>query len=392
MSDTTDPSVRDDAPEQDQPEAAAKKSKLSPVTKLVLLAIVVVLLVLGVLWYIHHQTVGKYLQSTDDATIAADAVVVAPKVSGYVEQVLVIDNQDVKAGDPLVRIDPRDYRAKAEQAQAQIAQAAATTENARAGIAEQYAAIDQARAQLAAARAKAAHDAAEVARYTPLAASGAETRQQLAQLQIVAKQSADDARAQAAGLVAQERRIAGIRAQVRQGEAQAQGARAQLSAADVDVGATVLRAAINGRVGDKSVTLGQFAQAGTRLMSLVPLDKIYVTANFKETQLALMRAGQPATIEVDALDGTELHGHVESVSPGTGGQFSLLPPQNATGNFTKIVQRVPVRIAIEATPAARKLLVPGLSVTVTVNTIAAKGDLEHIRDQEKQREKASPRG
>jgi len=211
-------------------------------------------------------------------------------------------------------------------------------------------------------------------------------------LQIVAKQSADDARAQAAGLVAQERRIAGIRAQVRQGEAQAQGARAQLSAADVDVGATVLRAAINGRVGDKSVTLGQFAQAGTRLMSLVPLDKIYVTANFKETQLALMRAGQPATIEVDALDGTELHGHVESVSPGTGGQFSLLPPQNATGNFTKIVQRVPVRIAIEATPAARKLLVPGLSVTVTVNTIAAKGDLEHIRDQEKQREKASPRG
>ncbi|RZF65161.1 HlyD family secretion protein [Sphingomonas populi] len=390
MSDASDQSVREDAPAQDQPEA--KKAKLSPVTKLVLLVIVVVLLVLGILWFIHHQTVGKYLQSTDDATIAADAVVVAPKVSGYVEQVLVIDNQDVKAGDPLVRIDPRDYRAKAEQAQAQIAQATATTENARAGIAEQYAAIDQARAQLAAARAKAAHDAAEVARYTPLAASGAETRQQLAQLQIAAKQSSADARAQAAALVAQERRITSIRAQVRQGEAQAQGARAQLSAANVDVGATILRAAINGRVGDKTVTLGQFAQAGTRLMSLVPLDKIYVTANFKETQLALMRAGQPATIEVDALGGTELHGHVESVSPGTGGQFSLLPPQNATGNFTKIVQRVPIRIAIEATPAARRLLVPGLSVTVTVNTIAAKGELDHIRDQEKQREKARPRG
>ena len=391
MSEPQEQPARDDAPAADQPEAA-KKSRLSPVTKLVLLAIVVVLVVLGVLWFIHHQTVGKYLQSTDDATIAADAVVVAPKVSGYVEQVLVIDNQDVKAGDPLVRIDPRDYRAKAEQEQAQIAQAAATTENARAGIAEQYAAIDQARAQLAAARAKAAHDAAEVARYAPLAASGAETRQQLAQLRNVATQSAADVRAQSAALVAQERRITSIRAQVRQGEAQAQGARAQLSAANVDVGATILRAAINGRVGDKTVTLGQFAQAGTRLMSLVPLDKIYVTANFKETQLALMRAGQPATIEVDALGGTELHGHVESVSPGTGGQFSLLPPQNATGNFTKIVQRVPIRIAIEATPAARKLLVPGLSVTVTVDTIAAKGELDQIRDQEKQREKARPRG
>ncbi|MDF0487560.1 HlyD family secretion protein [Sphingomonas sp. H39-1-10] len=392
MSDTPDQTVRDDAPAQDQPEAAAKKSKLSPVTKLVLLAVVVVLVVLGIVWFIHHQTVGKYLQSTDDATIAADAVVIAPKVSGYVEQVLVIDNQDVKAGDPLVRIDPRDYRARAEQAQAQIAQAAASTENARAGIAEQYAAIDQVRAQLAAARTKAAHDAAEVARYTPLAASGAETRQQLAQLQLAAKQSAEDARAQAAALVAQERRIASIRAQVRQGEAQAQGARAQLAAANVDVGATILRASINGRIGDKTVTLGQFAQAGTRLMSLVPLDKIYVTANFKETQLALMRAGQPATIEVDALGGTELHGRVESVSPGTGGEFSLLPPQNATGNFTKIVQRVPVRIAIDATPAARKLLVPGLSVTVTVNTIGAKGELDHIRDQEKQREKARTRG
>ena len=119
-------------------------------------------------------------------------------------------------------------------------------------------------------------------------------------------------------------------------------------------------------------------------MSLVPLDKLYVVANFKETQLALMRVGQPATIKVDALDGTELVGRVESLSPGTGAQFSLLPPQNATGNFTKITQRVPVRIALDATPAVRALLVPGLSVTVTVDTIGAKGDLKRIRDQQDQ--------
>ena len=119
-------------------------------------------------------------------------------------------------------------------------------------------------------------------------------------------------------------------------------------------------------------------------MSIVPLDRLYITANFKETQLALMRPGQPVAIDVDALDGVELKGRVESVSPGTGAQFSLLPPQNATGNFTKITQRVPVRISIEATPAARRLLVPGLSVVVTVDTIAAKDELDRIRDQQRQ--------
>ncbi|WP_409929062.1 HlyD family secretion protein [Sphingomonas sp. BAUL-RG-20F-R05-02] len=378
----------DPAPAKD----AKPKKKMSPVVKLVLIVLVLVLIVVGILWFIHYQTTGKYLQSTNDATIQADAVVVAPKVSGYVEQVLVVDNQDVKAGDPLVRIDPRDYRAKSEQAQAQIAQADASVQNARAGIAEQYAAIDQARAQLAAARAKAAHDAAEVARYTPLAASGAETRQQLAQLTVTARQSADDARAQAATLVAQERKIASLRAQVGQARAQGEGARAQLSAAQVDVGATLIRSAINGRIGDKTVVIGQYAQAGTRLMSVVPLNRLYITANFKETQLALMRPGQPATISVDALEGTDVHGRVESVSPGTGAQFSLLPPQNATGNFTKIVQRVPVRISIEATPAARRLLVPGLSVTVSVDTISAKNDLKQIQRQEKQRDEARKHG
>jgi membrane fusion protein (multidrug efflux system) len=389
--DTTQTDAKPNSDDTSTPAKAAKKT-MNPVVKLVLIAVVLVLIVVGIIWYIHYQNTGKYLQSTNDATIEADAVTVAPKVSGYVEQVLVIDNQDVKAGDPLVRIDPRDYRAKSEQAQAQIAQADASVVNARAGIAEQYATIEQARAQLAAARAKAAHDAAEVARYTPLAASGAETRQQLAQLQVTARQSADDARAQAATLVAQQRRIASMRAQVQQARAQGQGARAQLSAAEVDVGATLIRSAINGRIGDKSVVIGQYAQAGTRLMSVVPLDQIYITANFKETQLALMRSGQPATISVDALDGTDLHGRVVSVSPGTGAQFSLLPPQNATGNFTKIVQRVPVRIAIDATPAARRLLVPGLSVTVSVDTIGAKGDLKQIQQQEKQRDEARKHG
>ena len=386
MSDSSQTGSQDSgAPHAGDGDTDAKPAKrLSPRAKLILLVILVVAVVLGILWYVRYESRGKFLQDTNDATIQADAITVAPKINGYVAEVLVGDNQDVKAGQPLVRIDPRDYRAQAAQAQAQIAQANAGSDATRAQIAEQYATIAQARAQLDAARIKAAHDAAEVARYRPLAASGAETREQLAQIELAARQSAEDVRAQAAAVTMQQRRIGAFRAQIRQGDAQAQAARAQLESANVNVGATLIRAAANGRVGNKTVTVGQFVQAGTRLMSLVPLDRLYITANFKETQLALMRPGQPATIKVDALDGTELRGRVESVSPGTGAQFSLIPPQNATGNFTKIVQRVPVRIGIEATPAARRLLVPGLSVTVTVDTIGAKGDLDRLKQQQKQ--------
>jgi membrane fusion protein (multidrug efflux system) len=347
----------------DEREPEAPRPGLSGRTKLILLAIAIVVLLAVGAWYIRHQTYGRYFQETNDAQIMADAVAIAPRVNGYVAEVLVSDNQDVRAGQPLARIDARDYQAQVEQARAQIAQA---------------------QAQLAAARAKAAHDAAEVARYTPLAASGAETRQQLSQLRLAASQSAQQVRQQVAAVEMQRRRLGTIETQIRQSEAQARGSRAQLASADVNLGATLLRAPIAGRVGNKSVTAGQYVQAGTRLMSLVPLDQLYVVANFKETQLALMRPGQRVRIAVDALSDTELNGRVVSLSPGTGAQFSILPPENATGNFTKIVQRVPVRIAIEAGPAARRLLVPGLSVTVTVDTRNAKGELERIEAQQEQ--------
>ncbi|WP_288408780.1 HlyD family secretion protein [uncultured Sphingomonas sp.] len=367
----------DDQPAQD----AAEPKRGNGRAKYILIALVLVAAVVAGWWYVNYQNVGKFMEETDDATVQADMVTIAPRVSGYVAEVLVGENQDVAAGQPLVRIDPRDARAQAAQAEAQIAVAGAQADTARAQITEQYAAIDQARAQLAAARSKAAYDAAEVARYRPLAASGAETRQTLAQLEVTARQSADNVRAAEAAVTAQQRRIGSLQSQVAQGRAQGQAARAQLAAASVDVGATQLTAPIAGRVGDKTVTIGQYVQAGTRLMSVVPLDKLYITANFKETQLALMRPGQPVEIEVDALDGVAVKGRVESLAPGTGAQFSLLPPQNATGNFTKITQRVPVRISIEATPEARRLLVPGLSVSVTVDTRSARDDLKKLREQ-----------
>ena len=368
--------TREDAP------AKPRRKPLTPRTKLILLAIALVAAVAIAIWATYYFTYGRYFQSTDDAQIQADATVIAPRVNGYVTGVLVQDNQDVAKGQPLVAIDPRDYRAKAAQADAQIAEAQASADQARAGAAEQQAMIAQSQAQLAAAQADAAHDAGEVARYTPLVASGAETREQLARLRSTATQSAEKVRAQSAALEAQQRHLATFAAQIAQANAQAKAGKATLASADVDLGATTINAPIAGRVGDRTVTPGAYVAAGTKLLSVVPLDAIYIVANFKETQLALMRPGQRARIEVDALGGLDVDGEVESVSPGTGEQFSILPPQNATGNFTKITQRVPVRLKILATPQARRLLVPGLSVTVTVDTRNAKGDLKQIEQDQ----------
>ncbi|MCD2322781.1 HlyD family secretion protein [Sphingomonas sp. IC-56] len=380
------PSAEAEAPndQRNQEDAAApKKSPLkNPRVRIILLLILAAVVVLGGLWFARYQTRGKYLQSTNDAYIQADAVIVSSRISGYVEQVLVAENQQVKAGQPLLRIDARDYRAQAQQAQAQIDVAAANAQGVRAQINEQGAAIDQARAQLAAAQSTLAFARSEVARYTPLAASGAETRERLAQLRDQARQAAAQVATARAGLEAAERRVGTLRTQITQAQSQGRAAQAQLAAANVNAGSSILRASSDGRIGDRTVQPGQLVQPGVRLMSIVP-NQLYIEANFKETQLGLMRVGQPVIVHVDALDGVEIHGRVESFSPGTGAQFSLLPPQNATGNFTKIVQRVPVRIAVDVGPETRKLLLPGMSVEVEVDTISAKGAREAIEREQK---------
>ena len=351
----------------------------SPRVRLALLVGAIAMLVGGFLWYFDHQNRGRYIQGTDNAYVMADSVVVAPKIAGYVERVFVTENQSVRQGQPLAELDPREYRAQTEQITSQIETATAAGETTRSQIAEQQAAITQARAQLDAARAEAAYAAQQVTRYQPLAASGAEPRERLAQLQTQARQARAQANAAQAGLLIAQRRVGTLGAQVRQAQSQAEAARAQLVAARVNVQSTLLRAAFDGRVGDLAVRVGQFVQPGTRLMTLVPVDRLFIDANFKETQIGLMRIGQPVSIEVDALPGVELTGRVTSFAPGTGAQFSVLPPQNATGNFTKIVQRVTVRIAIDAPAEVRRLLVPGMAVSVNVDTRSAKGELDRIR-------------
>jgi membrane fusion protein (multidrug efflux system) len=295
-----------------------------------------------------------------------------------VAEVYVTDNQAVAAGQPLVRLDSRQYQAILEQADAVIAARKADIERGAAELLQQQASIAQARAQLQGARANETHAMEEVKRYEPLVATGAETNERLADLRNARSQAEATVAADIAALEVAQRQPATTQAQIDQARAQLKAAEASVRQAQLDTQDTIIRSTLAGRVGDRTVRVGQFAQPGTRLMTVVPVQDLYLGANFKETQIGLMRAGQPVTIRVDALPGADLHGTVVSFSPGTGSQFALLPPQNATGNFTKIVQRVPVRIHIDADEAARQVLVPGLSVTVRVDTRSGRDSEKHV--------------
>jgi membrane fusion protein (multidrug efflux system) len=369
-------------------DTLAKVDEAPPPTKMsrqtVMLSVGAVLLIGALIWGVRWWTVGRFIESTDDAYLQADNVTVAPKVSGYVTEVFVADNQAVSAGEPLVRLDGRQYQALLEQAKAAIAARKADIERGEAEMLQQRANIQQVRAQLVGARASEEHASEEVKRYEPLVATGAETTERLADLKNARNQAAAIVAADIAAVQAAERQPATTQAQIDQARAQLDAAEASVRQAQLDMSDTVVRSTLAGRVGDRTVRVGQYAQPGTRLMTIVPVQDIYLVANFKETQIGLMRSGQPATIHVDAL-GTDLHGTVDSFSPGTGSQFALLPPQNATGNFTKIVQRVPVRIHVDMGQETRRVLVPGLSVTVNVDTRSG-------REAEKRVERENSRG
>ena len=357
---------------------AETKPALRLSRRTVMLILGILLLLVAAVWGARWWTVGRFIESTDDAYLQADSVTVAPKVSGYVAEVFVADNQPVSVGQPLVRLDSRQYEAILEQAKATIAARKADIERAAAELLQQKANIAQARAQLQGARSSETHAIEEVKRYEPLVASGAEPNERLADLRNARNQAAATVAADVAALEAAERQPATTQAQIDQARAQLEAAEASTRQAQLDMQDTLIRSTLAGRVGDRTVRVGQFAQPGTRLMTIVPVQDVYLQANFKETQIGLMRPGQPATIRVDALPGTDLRGTVVSFSPGTGSQFALLPPQNATGNFTKIVQRVPVRIRLDAGQETRDLLLPGLSVTVHVDTRSGRESAERL--------------
>jgi membrane fusion protein (multidrug efflux system) len=318
--------------------------------------------------------------STDAAYLQADSAVVAPRVRGLVAEVLVNHNQAVRRGDPLVRIDPEEFDARVASADADFANAEAAVMAAKAAFVSQDAEERLAAANVRASRttiqsadAQSERAQADRRRYEALVASGSVARRDADQYRATAISALSDAehsRAELAVSQSQAGTVAARRATLVANLAQAQAAvgraRAALDLARQDQGHAVIRAPIDGVVGDRQVEPGDYVQPGTRLLTLVPIRSLYVTANFKETQVARMLVGQKATIEVDALPGRALKGEVESFAPGSGSQFSLLPFEPGTGNFTKIVQRVPVRISLDPGQPGIDRLRPGLSSTVTV--------------------------
>ncbi|OXI31681.1 multidrug ABC transporter permease [Burkholderia sp. AU16741] len=343
----------------------------------ILLVVAVLAAVGGAVWLGRWWTVGRFIESTNDAYLQADSMTAAPKVAGYVTDVYVRDNQPVKAGDPLVRLDVRQYQVALAQAQATVDARRADIARAEADISQQRANLDQADAQAKVSRINAQHASDEYTRYAPLAATGAETHERVADLKSTRDQAAATLAANNASIAAARTQIASFTAQLQQARAQLEAAQASAAQAQLDLDNTIVRSTLAGRVGDRTVRVGQYVQPGTRLLTVVPVDSIYLVANFKETQIGNMRIGQPVELHVDALPGGPLSGVVDSFAPGTGAQFALLPPENATGNFTKIVQRVPVRIRLAANARAQRMLLPGLSVTVDVDTRSARDEQHH---------------
>jgi membrane fusion protein (multidrug efflux system) len=332
-----------------------------------LLAGVAVAALAGASWYgFDYWTVGRFLVSTDDAYVRADNTTIAPKVSGYLREVLVGDNEHVKAGQVLARIDERDFKVALDQARADVAAAQATITSKTAQLEVQQSVIAAAKATIEVDIANKTFAGQENKRYTDLAATGYGSLQN-AQAAQSKNAGADAAIARdQANLVSALKQVDLLKAEIAQAEAAAARASALQAQAELNLGYTTITAPIDGVVGNRTLRVGQYVQAGTQLMSLVPASGAYVIANYKETQLTDVKEGQPVDVSVDMFPGQLVHGHVDSLAPASGQEFALLPPDNATGNFTKIVQRIPVKILLEGGSPIE--LRPGMSVVPHIST------------------------
>ncbi len=314
-----------------------------------------------------YWLVGRFHVSTDDAYVQADTITIAPKVPGYLAQVLVGDNETVKAGQVLARIDARDYTVALDQARADVAAADATIASKQAAIDVQQSNAESAKATIAVDHSNQTFAEQESKRYAYLAQTGFGSVQN-------AQQAASRIAASLAGIQRDEAALASAVTQVGLQRAELAQARAALghsqavqAQAELNLGYATITAPADGTVGNRTLRVGQYVQAGTELMAVVPAAAAYVVANFKETQLTDVRQGQPVEIVVDMFPGRRYHGQVDSLAPASGQTFALLPPDNATGNFTKVVQRIPVRITLDPHNAGLEDLKPGMSVTPAID-------------------------
>jgi membrane fusion protein, multidrug efflux system len=371
------PRVPQDSPLEQNPEIGdeSRRSLLRrhPLAFTLGLFLLTLALAAGYLFWDYSQ----HFQSTDDAFVAARQFSIAPKVSGYITAVPVTDNQHVAAGNVIARIDDHDYRIALDQAQAQVAVAQANIQNIDAQINVQQAQISSSQAQVEQAQAGLVFAQQQAARYQDLAQKGSGTVQNAQQYTSQLRQQQAALATAQANLELAKRQVDSLRAQRKSAEASLGQAKAQRDQAQLNLSYTTVTAAQPGRVVNLGAAVGQLAQPGTALTMFVP-DDIWVTANFKETQLDAMRPGQPVTLSVDAYPERAVRGHVASVQPGSGTAFSLLPAQNATGNYVKIVQRVPVKVVID-NPPTDVALGPGMSVVPTVRTDPAPSFYERLR-------------
>ncbi|MBU9218735.1 HlyD family secretion protein [Burkholderia gladioli] len=341
---------------------APRKRRIIPFA--ILTVVVIGAVGYGIYWWLS----GRFYESTDDAYVGGNVTVISPRVSGYVARVLVADNALVHAGQPLIELDPADFTARLDAAQAEVdaAKAALTRLDAQHQLVEADIAQAQAQADVDTASLQFANRDAE--RYSNLAESHSGTQQDSQRAQTSLDQARARVRASAAAVNAQRRQLTVIEAQKVEAQARVEQAQASMRNARLDNGYTTLYAPVDGYVGNRSAHPGTYVAAGTQLMSLVPAKGLWIDANFKEDQIRHMRMGQAVEIEADVDSGLKIEGHVESLAPATGSVFSVIPAQNATGNFTKIVQRVPVRIALDPAVASVGALRAGLSVVATVDT------------------------
>lgn len=359
-------------PNATPPAALAPAAAKRPFGRTLLQSAALLAVLVGATAYgVHWWTVSRFHEETDDAYVGGDVTVVASKVTGYITELPVTDNQFVHAGDLLARIDSRDYGAALLRSGAAVDAQDAAVANLKAAAALQQALIAKARAGIDAASAEESRARDDFLRHQDLVSRAAVSVEAAQRAESVFKAAqANSARARADELAA-ERQLDVIATQKQQAQAAQAQARAEREIAQLKVGDTEIRAPRDGYVGNRKARVGSFVSAGTQLLSVVPSRGLWVDANFKEDQLGRMQAGQRVSIRADAWPGQVLHGRLGSLAPATGAQFSVLPAENATGNFTKIVQRVPVRIELDAADDQLGRLRPGLSVVVQVDTATA---------------------
>ncbi len=364
MKDSPAPAItaREPAPSAEAiPRAAGVVAKPHRRRFLAPLVAVVALAIVGLYLYVP----GLYSVTTNDAYVDAHVVSIVPKVAAYVSALHVDDNQRVGAEQLMVELDPRDFAVAVESAAADMASAEANVANVLAQIDEQQAVIGQNEAAIAGNRSTLEFAQQQLDRYRSLAKTGAGTTERLEQAQSDTGERQAALNRDLAALAASRAHVAVLNTQRQQALAMVERQRAVRAQADLNLSYTRISAPNAGTVANRTVEAGNFVQPGQVLFSLVP-DRVYVTANFKETQLTRVKPGQPATIHVDAFPGLRLTGRVDSIQPGTGAQFALLPPENATGNFVKVVQRVPVKIIFDASPEVLHWIAPGMSVEAEV--------------------------